>query len=53
MMSVSIVDVMIPQVKNQSTAPTPLDILKQGLVGFASFSDTVLIYSLIDERDQK
>ena len=41
----------IPQVKNQSTAPTPLDILKQGLVGFVSFSDTVLIYSLINERD--
>lgn len=37
--------------EENTTSPTQLELLKTGIVGHVAFSDTVIIYSLNDDRD--
>jgi hypothetical protein len=41
----------IPSHEENTTSPTQLELLKTGIVGHVAFSDTVIIYSLNDDRD--
>jgi len=47
----NIVESSIPSNDKNSISPTQLDLLRTGIVGHVSFSDTVIIYSLNDDRD--
>ena len=41
----------IPVMERNITSPTQLELLRTGMVGHVAFSDTVIIYSLNDDRD--
>lgn len=48
---VNVVKSSIPSPKENTNAPTEVELLKTGAVGHVSFSDTIIIYSLDDNRD--
>jgi hypothetical protein len=48
---VNVVKSSIPSRKENTSAPTQVELLKTGAVGHVSFSDTVIIFSLADNRD--
>lgn len=48
---VNVVKSSIPTRKENTSAPTQVELMETGSVGHVSFSDTVIIYSLADDRD--
>jgi hypothetical protein len=48
---VNVVKSSIPTREENKSVPTQVELLKTGAVGHVSFSDTVIIYSLTDDRD--
>jgi len=47
----NIIKSSIPKYGETMTSPTQLDLMRTGMVGHVAFSDTVIIYSLNDDRD--